>query len=503
MEAGRAVAAEAPGSAEIEGRRGAGTPVFLVLATRHGTRVRRVSRDEDKKDREEAEEREEAEAEERDDEPSETDAAAGDRDASTRGIADAMGIDESGEAEPGEGEAEPAEEAAAPNRQQRRRDQATQRRKKRAKKAAVEAAPDDDDAVPALDPDLPKDKNARAKELLKRRQQSVAAAKKGGGPSGLDTGEMVQDALARGTSAATGFLRRNARIVIGGLIVATLGAGAFVFFKDHKAAQMGAATGALADALASDRGRVLKEDKRSDEEKQADPTRVYATSDARAQAALEGYEKAVAATSDAGPNTLAKLGLAGAKLEKGDLQGAIDGYKQVLDTPLAAADLDVKGRAVEGTGLALEQKGDLDAALKSYDELAKIDAKGFEELGLYHQARVLSHKGDKAKAIELLKKAREKLQVPGEAGQAFPFLEAVVDGDLRSLDPTAVPAARVQMGGAKGSTMSPEDMERIQEQLKKLMEKKGAGDDHGDDHEGEGMPTPGRPLGMPKQQEPQ
>lgn len=468
-----------------------------------------MSRDDEKKNRDadaevDAEAEAEAEAKATGDE-SDTDersADDADRDASTRGIAEAMGIDEDGEAaaEGVEGEAEKAEEAA-PNRQQRRRDQASQRRKKRAKKADGDAE-GDDAVVAATDADLPRDKNARAKELLKRRQQSVASAKRGGGPSGLDTGEMVQDALARGTSATTSFLRNNFPYVIGGLIVAALAVGGVAYFKGQQDERSGTATGALADALASDRGRVLKEDKRTDEEKQADPTRVYPTSDARAQAAIEGYEKAIKETSDPGPNTLARLGLAGAKLEKGDLQGAIDGYAEVLKTPLAAADLDVKGRAVEGTGLALEQKGDLDSALKSYDELAKIDAKGFEELGLYHQARIYAHKGDKDKAKELLKKAREKLQLPGDAGQAFPFLEAVVDGDLRSLDPTAVPAARVQMGGAKGNAMSADDMARIQEQLKKLMDKNGAGDNHGDEH-GDESGLPGKPLGMPKQEEPQ
>jgi len=477
-----------------------------------------VSRDDEKKDRDEADDSADAEGAERTGERDAHDPTGDDRseaaarDSSTRGIAEAMGIDgEDGEAiaaegaeAPTEGDGDKPEDAAVPNRQARRRDQATQRRKKRTKKATdIEVA--GDDAVAATDSDLPKDKNARAKELLKRRQQSVASAKRGGGPSGLDTGEMVQDALARGSSAATTFIRTNFRYVVGAAVVAALAVTGVMFFKGREAEQAGAATGSLADALASDRGRVIKEDKRSDDEKQADPTRVYATSDARAQAALEGYDKAVGATSEPGPNTLAKLGLAGAKLEKGDLQGAIDAYAAVLASPLAGADLDVKGRAVEGTGLAQEQKGDLDAALKSYDELAKIDAKGFEELGLYHQARVYAHKGDKEKAKELLKKAREKLQIPGAAGQAFPFLEAVVDGDLRSLDPSAVPAARVQMGGAKGSAMSPEDMERIQQQLKKLMDRKGAGDEHEGEHEGEpgGMPAPGKGLGMPKQEEPQ
>src|SRR5690606_4007245 len=125
----------------------------------------------------------------------------------------------------------------------------------------------------------------------------------------------------------------------------------------------GAATGALADALTIDRGRVLKEDKRPDEEKAADPTRIFPSSEARADAAIEAYQKALTESTEAGPTTLARLGLAGAQLEKGDAQAAIDTYAAVLATPLAQADVDVRGRSIEGTGLAREAKGDLDAAL--------------------------------------------------------------------------------------------------------------------------------------------
>jgi len=170
----------------------------------------------------------------------------------------------------------------------------------------------------------------------------------------------------------------------------------------------------------------------------------------------------------------------------------------VLATPLAAADVDVRARSIEGTGLAKEAKGDLAGALASFEELAKIDAKGFEELGLYHQARVHTLQKNPDKAKELLKKAREKLSAPGEAGQAFPFLEAVVDGALRSLDPSAVPA-RTELGGARGNAMSPEDMDRIQEQLRKAMEKKGQ--EHEGEHEGEGDPM--NPMAPPVQGEPQ
>ena len=82
-------------------------------------------------------------------------------------------------------------------------------------------------------------------------------------------------------------------------------------------------------------------------------------------------------------------------------------------------------RAVEGTGLALEQKGDKDAALKSYEELAKIDAKGFEELGLYHQARVHALKGDKDAARQRQEVAAEMSK--DEIAQALGWARAWLD----------------------------------------------------------------------------
>lgn len=453
-----------------------------------------------------------ADQDRRDDEAADAEgetAGAEERDASTRGIAEALGVDAADDGVPADaatsGATADEEEKAVANRAARRREQAVRRKKKKPVEGAALTREDEEAAIAAdararlEERDLPKDKNARAKELLKRRQQSVAAAARGGGPSGLDTGEMVQDALARGSSAAGRWLRDNLKFVVGGLAVVLLGVGGYVLFREQEQAKAGSATGALAQAIAVDRGRVLKDDKRPDEEKKADPTRIFATSEARADAAIEAYQKALGASGEAGPTTLARLGLAGAQLEKGDAQAAIDTYAAVLATPLAAADVDVRGRSIEGTGLAKEAKGDLAGALASFEELSKIDAKGFEELGLYHQARVHTLQKNPEKAKELLKKAREKLSVPGEAGQAFPFLEAVVDGALRSLDPSAVPA-RTELGGAKGSSMSPEDMDRIQEQLRKALEKKG-GDDHGGEHEGEGDPM--NPMAPPVQGEPQ
>jgi hypothetical protein len=70
---------------------------------------------------------------------------------------------------------------------------------------------------------------------------------------------------------------------------------------------------------------------------------------------------------------------------------------------------------------------------------------------MYHQARCLETKGDKAKAIETLKSLHERLNAPGE-NHPLPYLQELGDDRLRRLDPTALPAKQAgTMGGSPGS----------------------------------------------------
>jgi hypothetical protein len=134
----------------------------------------------------------------------------------------------------------------------------------------------------------------------------------------------------------------------------------------------------------------------------------------------------------------------------------------------------VKGRCIEGVGMAKEGKGDLDGAIASYKELEGIDARGFKELGMYQQGRVFLAKGEKDKAKDILKMVREKLQAPAADGQKLRYLEEVVDETLRKIDPALVPTKAPLMGGAKGDAISPEQMEKIKKVLEEAAKKKPA-----------------------------
>jgi hypothetical protein len=377
-------------------------------------------------------------------------------------VAEALGVG----ADDGEQAAEaPAEEEAKPavkNRAARRKEEAVGRRRKRR-----------GEATDGADDELPRDRNARAKELLKRRQEDASIGRR---DIALAPSEMVDDALARMGAASGKWFRDNFHI-LQWVFAAVLVAGAgYLVYASQMEEKAGAASDTLADAVAADRGRVLEEDKRSDEEKAVDISRVFKTADERADAALAAYVKVAGEHPGTGAAILAKLGEAGAHLDKREFKEALAVYADVRASKLAAADLDVKGRAIEGAGFAKEGMNDLDGALVTFKELEGVDARGYKELALYHQARILLLKGDKAKAKELLQQAREKLQAPSTEGKSFQFLEAVVDESLRSIDPTAVPA-RTQLGGPKGSTITPEELERL---LKKARE---AGEKAPDSHE--------------------
>src|SRR5262249_14788850 len=147
---------------------------------------------------------------------------------------------------------------------------------------------------------------------------------------------------------------------------------------------------------------------------------------------------------------------------------------------LGKNDQEVKGRALEGLGFAYELKGSLDDALKTFKELENtVDVKGFKELGMYHQARILEAKGEKDPAKELLKTLLERINKPTE-GHSFPYLQEVAEDRLRTLDPAAVPP-RPQfghggpqgmggLGGGGPNGMSDQQMKELIERLKKQAE---------------------------------
>lgn len=412
------------------------------------------------------------------------------RDASTRGVAKALGVDEDEEGAGEDGETATAD-SPAQNRASRRRADAEKRRQERVAKRRKADGDDEDDGAVAAREALPKDKNARAKELLKRRQEAAEGNQK----IGLSAGEVVQDQLARAGSGIGRWFQKNVKVIVGvgGVaIAATIGG---LYWLDHQDQVIGKASDDLARGLTAERGLVMKEDKRTDEQKKQDPTPVFATVGARADAELEAFGKVVADRPGSGAGIVARLAQAGAYLDKGDADQAVAACDDVLGSELAKADIDVRGRALEIKGFALEAKKDLEGALAVFKELESSD-KNFEDLGRYHQARMLLAKGqtDEAKAIFVA--IDKKLEVPTLEGPQHPELRAMVDEYLRQLDPSHAPSKR-SLGGPKQSPSMEElmNMQKQLEDLKRKGEQDQEGGPPGGPPGGGDMPPPPAPGG--------
>ncbi len=281
------------------------------------------------------------------------------------------------------------------------------------------------------------------------------------------------DPLIEKTQQLSKWMQENTRFV-GAVVGLALVAGiAFFGYTYLQKKKEGDASALLATAVADERGRIgdpAKEEEDSDKPK--DPTPIFKTVADRREAALAKYHDVVAKYPGTGAAYLARLSEGSLLLDRHEPDKAIEAFNDVLGSPLAQADSEVKGRALEGIGFADElksQAGDTekwqDDAIKQFRALENTDVKGFKELGMYHQARVYEAKGDKDKAKELLKSLWERINKPGE-GHPFPYLQIVAEDRLRALDPTALPPKPTgMMGNAPGGNKQLDEA-----QIKKLIE---------------------------------
>jgi hypothetical protein len=311
------------------------------------------------------------------------------------------------------------------------------------------------------------------------------------------------DPLLERTARLTKWMSQHRQTFVAGVAVALLGVGGFLGYAYWQGKHEADASAILGQAFADEHGHVSDKSDDDDEDdgklRQLYPT--FKTVGARRDAAIARYREVQTKFAGTGAAILARLAEAGLLLDAGDAKGATSAYADVKASPLAQADAEVRGRAIEGLGFADEllaqsdaanKDAHLDEALGAFKQLEQVDMKGFKELGQYHQARVLEAKGDKAKAIEILKDVEKRVSEPG-SGHPFSYLQFVVEDRLRALDPTALPpkAPKTAAPGAGGAGKGPGGLDmndpQVQELLRQLRQQ----------HPQGGGP-PGPPPGGPK-----
>ena len=293
------------------------------------------------------------------------------------------------------------------------------------------------------------------------------------------------DPLIERTAKLSEWAKKNQKTVqlVGVVLcVGLLGIAGFLWY-DHK--RETEASMILAKAVEAQQAPV-GEPPKNEEEDDNRPT-YYKTYDDRRAAALKQYRDVESKFAGTGAAILARLAEGSILLDKREADNAISAFNDVKGSPLATADSEVKGRALEGIGFAHELKAvavpaekdkELDLALAAFKELENAaDVKGFKELAMYHQSRVLQNKGDKDKAKEILLSLKERLSkseesvAPGlPAPPAFPYLKEMAMDRLHDIDPTAVPKSSThgsRGGGAPGTNFSPEQLRKMMEDAQK------------------------------------
>lgn len=289
----------------------------------------------------------------------------------------------------------------------------------------------------ATEPETIRDRNERVRAEAADKRRARREREQGSAPKrNLDASEMMDDALARSTHAAAGFLRSHFNKVQWLLVAGLAGWIAYEVYDWRRSQQAEKATTALFKALSAENGRVAGAEREQPEGKGEleDTRRGFASDEERLKTAKSEY---LLASGVAGPasSVLAELGAAGTAYDLGQYKDAQAAYERVKQHPAYKTDSDIKGRTLEGLGMALEAQKDEPGALKSFHEMANLDSANLSALGLYHEARLLQQQGKRDEAIKKLEKAGEKLVALKETPAALAYLRLSVLKLYEALDP--------------------------------------------------------------------
>ncbi len=195
------------------------------------------------------------------------------------------------------------------------------------------------------------------------------------------------------------------------------------------------ATAGFQEAIRAESGRVqiadLPEEFKMPGEDPSLPK--YKTADERSTATLTALDKLEKEFGTSDVAKRARLLKAGVLFDLGRYDDAANAYNQVISVASGA----LKFVAREGLALSIEAKAlaekdaaarnaGLDKALAEYKQLQPDEKGYYHDMAVYHQARVLALKGDKAGAVTLYKQIVDKMPsspVVGEARERLSRLE--------------------------------------------------------------------------------
>jgi len=128
------------------------------------------------------------------------------------------------------------------------------------------------------------------------------------------------------------------------------------------------------------------------------PAPLFKSDEERQRAVIEAAGKVVERHGGSPAAATATLMIGHARFRLGEWDGAIESYRAYLGA--AGADDSLRFTAIDGIARAYEAKGQLDEAVKAWDQ--GVGAKGFDDRAALEKARVLAKSGKTDEARKIL-----------------------------------------------------------------------------------------------------
>ncbi len=204
-----------------------------------------------------------------------------------------------------------------------------------------------------------------------------------------------EDAFLHAANQSAAWLKTHRRLVVSGVVAAVVLFGLVWGTLEFQRKSAGEASRLFVQATKLKTAEVVKE---GADPKKDPPT--FATDKERDEAALAAYLKVVEAAPSSGVADIARFAVADleTKLDKAD--AALQHFEELL-RGLGKTD-NLYFLAVERVAYLQEQKGDLEAARKSWRELPRGKDSFYGDRALYQEARITIEKGEADKAREIL-----------------------------------------------------------------------------------------------------
>ncbi len=324
-----------------------------------------------------------------------------------------------------------------------------------------------DDAAPADDASAGRAKDASrsaeprgaAARLAARRaaKRALKEARRRTDPEEIE--DEAEEVAREATRWATDH-RSSLLMAVVGLVVVLGGAVAWSNWRDAQAAER---AGTLWQPVSAASAPIVPEG--SPPPLGVDET--YASVRARAEAAAKRFAEA-AGKLDGVHAGWARLGEGAARLQLGDPTAARKAFEAAKRS--SEGEARIEAGALEGLGQVAEAEEKWNEAVASYEQLGKVARGRYRPLAELGLARVEAARGEKEAAIGRLKKLVGRLgdgpRPDGEESYGqLPYVQNRAEALLRELDPSYAPVTAG--AGAGGGQISPEQLQRLLEQLRR------------------------------------